>query len=93
MRKWHKGGLGRDRAKGPARPADPPRVAQLAHGVAGGVAPAPVVAGAAGRRHTQGAVPEEAGRAPAAAHACFPAGPLRNLAGCWAAGWAGGDAV
>lgn len=80
-------------AKGPARPANSPQVAPLAHGVPGGVAPAPVVAGAAGGRDTEGAVPEEAGRALAAAHARFPAGPLPSLCHRGAAGWAGRGAV
>lgn len=80
-------------AKGPARPSDPPRVAELAHCVPRGVALAPVVAGAAGRRDTEGAVPEEARRALAAAHARFLAGPLPSLVHCRAAGRAGRGAV
>lgn len=48
-------------AKGPARLADPPRVAQLGHRVTRGVALASVVAGAAGGRHTEGPSHERPG--------------------------------
>lgn len=77
----------------PAWLKNPPGVTQLVHGVTGCIALAAVVAGAVGGRHTEGAVPEEASRALAAAHTLFPAGLLLSLTHRLAAGWAEGGAV
>lgn len=65
-----------------ARPGDPPQVTQLAHSVTRAIALAPMVAGAAGSRHAEGTIPEEAGWALTAAHTLFSAGPLLGLAHC-----------
>lgn len=66
----------------PAEPKDPPRVALLVYSVSRGIAPAPVVAGAAGSRHTEGTIPEEACRTLTATHTLFPTRPLLALGYC-----------